>query len=229
MPQQEYDTDQQPANSQCQRGDVAGAGLIAETLPSPAGTTAGPRTHHALFEQTMPLSDAAPAPPPLTALIVMGVSGCGKSTIAALIAQRLGWPMIEGDDLHPPANIAKMTQGVPLSDDDRRPWLEAIAGRIDAWRQAGQQGVVTCSSLRHAYRAILRAGHEDVRFVFLKGSYDLLLARVQKRERHFMPASLLQSQFATLEEPGADEAIIVPIDQPAAGIVADTLVQLHLR
>jgi gluconokinase len=180
-------------------------------------------------DRTMTLPDAASAPLPSTALIFMGVSGCGKSTIAGLVAQHLGWPMIEGDDLHPPANIAKMTQGVPLTDDDRRPWLEAIAARIDTWRQAGQQGVVTCSSLRRAYRDILRAGHDDVRFVFLKGSYELLLSRMQHRQRHFMPPSLLQSQFATLEEPGPDEAITVSIDQPAEGIVADTLAQLHLR
>ncbi len=173
--------------------------------------------------------DAAPASPPFTALIFMGVSGCGKSTIAGLVSRHLGWPMIEGDDLHPPANIAKMTQGVPLNDDDRRPWLEAIAARIDSWRQAGEQGVVTCSSLRRAYRDILRAGHDDVRFVFLKGSYELLLGRMEHRQRHFMPPSLLQSQFATLEEPGPDEAITVSIDQPAEGIVADTLAQLHLR
>jgi gluconokinase len=172
------------------------------------------------------MTSAAPAALSATALIFMGVSGCGKSTIAGLVAQRLGLPMVEGDDLHPPANIAKMTQGIPLNDDDRRPWLEAIATRIDAWRQAGAQGVVTCSSLRHAYRDILRAGHRDVRFVFLKGSYELLLSRMQHRQRHFMPPSLLQSQFATLEEPGPDEAITVSIDQPAEGIVSDVMRQL---
>jgi gluconokinase len=174
------------------------------------------------------MSDTAPAALPWTALIFMGFSGCGKSTIAALVAQRLDLPMIEGDDLHPPANIAKMTQGVPLDDADRRPWLEAIAARIDGWRQAGAQGVVTCSSLRRAYRDILRRGHEDVRFVYLKGSDDLLLARMQHRERHFMPASLLKSQCETLEEPGPDEAITVSIDQPIAGILAHTLAQLRL-
>jgi gluconokinase len=174
----------------------------------------------------MTLPDHAPASLPFTALIFMGVSGCGKSTIATVVAQRLGWPMIEGDDLHPPANIAKMTQGIPLNDDDRRPWLEAIAARIDGWRRAGSQGVVTCSSLRHVYRDILRSGHDDVRFVFLRGSYELLLSRMQHRKRHFMPASLLQSQFATLEEPGPDEAITVSIAQPAESIVNDVMRQL---
>jgi gluconokinase len=174
-----------------------------------------------------PMPDTAPATLSWTALIFMGVSGCGKSTIADLVARQLGLPLIEGDDLHPPANIAKMTQGIALNDDDRRPWLEAIAARIDVWRQAGEQGIVTCSSLRHAYRDILRSGHTDVRFVFLKGSYALLLSRMQHRQRHFMPASLLESQFATLEEPGPDEAITVSIEQPAEGIVADTLAQLQ--
>ncbi len=174
------------------------------------------------------MSDTAPAAQHWITLIFMGVSGCGKSTIADLVAKHLGLPMIEGDDLHPPANIAKMTQGVPLNDDDRRPWLEAIAARIDVWRQAGEQGVVTCSSLRRAYRDMLRSGHDDVRFVYLKGSYELLLARMQHRQRHFMPASLLKSQFDTLEEPGSDEAITVSIEQPVAGILANTLAQLRL-
>jgi gluconokinase len=173
------------------------------------------------------MSDTKPAAEPWTALVFMGVSGCGKSTIADLVAKHLGLPMIEGDDLHPPANIAKMTQGVPLNDDDRRPWLEAIAARIDLWRQAGEQGVVTCSSLRRAYRDILRSGHGDVRFIYLRGSYELLLSRMQHRERHFMPASLLKSQFDTLEAPGPDEAITVSIEQPIGDILADTLAQLR--
>lgn len=158
----------------------------------------------------------------------MGVSGSGKSTIAGDLAQRLGWPMVEGDDLHPPANIEKMSHGIPLDDDDRKPWLEAIAARIDGWRQAGRQGVVTCSSLKRVYRDILRAGHGDVRFVYLDGSYDLLFDRMQHRKRHFMPASLLKSQFDTLEVPGPDEAVAVSIDQPEAAIVDDVLKALDL-
>lgn len=158
----------------------------------------------------------------------MGVSGSGKSTAAAHVAQRLGWPMIEGDDLHPAANIDKMSHGIPLTDEDRKPWLETIAARIDDWRRAGVQGIVTCSSLRRAYRDILRAGHDDVRFVYLKGTYDLLLERMQHRTRHFMPASLLKSQCDTLEEPGPDEAIAVDLSLSEEAIVADTLAQLHL-
>ncbi|WP_459675399.1 gluconokinase [Acidisoma sp. 7E03] len=178
-------------------------------------------------ERTLALPDIAP-PPALTALIVMGVSGSGKSTIAADLAQRLGWPMIEGDDLHPAANIAKMSQGIPLTDADRTPWLETIAARIDDWRRAGQQGVVTCSSLKRAYRDILRAGHKDVRFVYLNGSYDLLYGRMQHRTRHFMPPALLQSQFDTLEVPGPDEAIAVSIDQLEQAVVDEALKQLQL-
>ncbi|MCB8879198.1 gluconokinase [Acidisoma cellulosilytica] len=158
----------------------------------------------------------------------MGVSGSGKSTIAGDVARRIGWPMIEGDEMHPPANIAKMSQGIPLNDTDREPWLEAIAARIDEWRRAGQQGVITCSSLKRAYRDILRSGHADVHFVYLQGSYELLLDRMQHRKGHFMPASLLRSQFDTLEEPGADEATAVSIDQPEPAIVEDALTQLHL-
>jgi carbohydrate kinase (thermoresistant glucokinase family) len=175
-----------------------------------------------------PLSDNQPASPRPTALIFMGVSGSGKSTVAGDIARRLGWPMIEGDDLHPPANISKMSQGIPLTDEDRKPWLETIAARIDDWRQQSAQGIVTCSSLKRAYRDVLRSGHQDVRFVYLKGSYELLLDRMQHRTRHFMPASLLRSQFDTLEEPGPDEAIAVSIDQTEDAIVKDALRQLHL-
>ncbi|WP_284945806.1 gluconokinase [Acidisoma cladoniae] len=163
---------------------------------------------------------------PLTALIFMGVSGCGKSTIAAAVAKDLGWPMIEGDDLHPPANIEKMSHGTPLDDDDRRPWLQAIAARIAEWRDEGVRGVVTCSSLKHTYRDILRNRHKDVHFIYLKGSYELLLSRMQHRERHFMPPSLLQSQFATLEAPGPEEAITVEIGRPVDEIVAEVLAKL---
>lgn len=164
--------------------------------------------------------------PSVTALIFMGVSGSGKSTIAAEVAKQLRWPMIEGDDLHPPANIGKMTAGIPLTDADRKPWLESIAARIEEARARGAHCVITCSALKRAYRAILRAGHEDVLFVFLDGSYDLLLGRMQHRKRHFMPASLLRSQFDALEPPGAEEAIAVSIDQPEEEIMAEVMAKL---
>lgn len=198
-----------------------------------AAPSVPPGKNHLLRKPSLFLTPSGAAPvtqsPPLsamTALIFMGVSGSGKSTIAADVAAHLGWPMVEGDDLHPPANIGKMTAGIPLTDADRKPWLEAIAARIAEWRAAGEHGVITCSALKRAYRTILRAGETDVRFVYLDGSYELLLDRMQHRKRHFMPASLLRSQFDTLQPPGPDEALIVSIDQPEAATVAEVLARL---
>lgn len=151
---------------------------------------------------------------PLSVLIVMGVSGCGKTTLGAALAQQLGWPFAEGDAFHPPANIAKMSAGVPLTDEDRWPWLQAIAAWIGQRRAAGQHGVVACSALRRAYRDVLRGGQADTGLIYLKGDAALIAARQQARPGHFMPASLMQSQFDTLEEPGADE-------QPITVSVAD--------
>jgi carbohydrate kinase (thermoresistant glucokinase family) len=165
-----------------------------------------------------------------TALIFMGVSGSGKSTIAAGVAEKLGLQMLEGDDLHPAANIAKMSAGTPLTDEDRWPWLRIIAGKIAAWRQNGMEGIVTCSSLRRSYRGVLRAGHDDVLFVYLKGSRALLLDRMQHRTRHFMPASLLDTQLATLEEPGADEAAVtIEMGPPPDEVVTNVLKALAAR
>jgi gluconokinase len=138
-------------------------------------------------------------------LVIMGVSGSGKTTIAALLAGRLGWPFADGDDFHPPANIEKMHAGIPLTDEDRWPWLRAIAAWIDERRAAGEHGVVACSALRRAYREVLCGGRADVRLVYLKGDIALISRRQAARHGHFMPKSLMQSQFATLEEPGADE------------------------
>jgi carbohydrate kinase (thermoresistant glucokinase family) len=138
-------------------------------------------------------------------LIVMGVSGSGKTTVARTIAERLGWPFLEGDDLHPPANVEKMHSGVPLTDADRLPWLHAIAAWIDARLAAGEAGVVTCSALKHAYRAILVGDRPHVRLVYLDGDKALIAHRLAERKGHFMPPTLLDSQFATLEAPGADE------------------------
>lgn len=139
-------------------------------------------------------------------LVIMGVSGAGKSTVAALVAGRLGWDLAEGDDLHPPANVAKMRAGQPLTDDDRRPWLESIAGWIRAHTIAGTPGVVTCSALKKRYRDVLRG--DGVLFVFLQGSHAGISDRLAARHGHFMPASLLASQFETLEAPTADEHFI---------------------
>jgi len=138
-------------------------------------------------------------------VIVMGVSGCGKSTIAAMLAGRMRWEFEEGDALHPPANVAKMASGQPLDDSDRWPWLDAVAAQIDAWRTSGRSGVITCSALKRRYRDILVGDRSDVRLAYLKGSKALIANRLAARQGHFMPAALLESQLTTLEEPTADE------------------------
>jgi gluconokinase len=142
-------------------------------------------------------------------VVVMGVSGSGKSTIAAMLAHRLNWIFEEGDWFHPPSNIEKMHRGEPLTDEDRWPWLEGIAAWIDATRRAGNHGTVACSALKRAYRDILVGGRPDVRIVYLKGERDLIARRLAARNGHFMPPALLDSQFATLEEPQPDEHPIV--------------------
>jgi carbohydrate kinase (thermoresistant glucokinase family) len=155
-------------------------------------------------------------------LVVMGVAGCGKTTIARLLAERLGWRFQEGDALHPPANVAKMSAGTPLSDADRWPWLHAIAAVIDTWRAEGASGIVTCSALKRAYRDILIGNRPDVRLVHLAGDKPLIAARMAARKGHFMPTALLDSQFATLEPPGAEEnPIFVDIGPDAEAIVAE--------
>jgi len=143
---------------------------------------------------------------PEPVLVVMGVAGSGKSTLAAQLAERLGWPLQEGDALHPPANVDKMAAGQPLNDADREPWLRLVAAWIDARVAAGEPGLVTCSALKRAYRDMLR--REGVRFVHLTGERRLLAQRMEHRDGHFMPASLLDSQLATLEALGADEDAI---------------------
>jgi len=156
-----------------------------------------------------------------TAIVLMGVSGSGKSTIGVRLAQKLRREFLEGDTFHPPANVEKMSRGVPLDDGDRLPWLSAIADAIDAARKSGRQVVVTCSALKRAYRAIVSAGHDDVAFVYLKGGRELIAQRLALRAGHFMPPSLLDSQFATLEEPASDESsIMIAIEDTPDQIVA---------
>jgi len=151
----------------------------------------------------------------------MGVSGSGKTTIGRALAQRLGWLFQEGDALHPPENVAKMKAGHPLDDEDRAPWLAAIAATIDAWRAQGDAGIITCSALKRRYREIVIGDRPDVRLVYLEGSRDLIGERLATRRGHFMPASLLDSQFAALEAPAADEdPITVSVGAPVAGSVA---------
>ena len=146
--------------------------------------------------------------PRAAALVVMGVSGSGKSTVGELLAQRLGWEMAEGDRLHPPENVEKMKRGVPLNDADRWPWLDRIGELLKSWASEGRSGLVTCSALKRVYRARLLAARPDLRFVYLKGSKALIAERVGARHHEYMPASLLASQFDTLEEPLPDEPVI---------------------
>ena len=157
-------------------------------------------------------------------LVVMGVSGSGKTTVAALLAGRLGWDFEDGDDFHPPANVAKMHGGTPLTDEDRWPWLHAIAAWIDAVRTAGGHGVVACSALKRAYRDILLTG-PDVRLVYLQGSRDLIGQRQAARHNHFMPATLVDSQFAALEEPGPDEHPLIVSVEPRPVLIVNAIVQ----
>ena len=164
-----------------------------------------------------------------TTIVVMGVSGAGKSTVASKLAARLDRPLVEGDSLHPPSNIAKMSQGIPLDDDDRLPWLKAIAARIDAARRAGQPIIVTCSALKRSYREILTDGHDDIGFVYLQGGRDLIAQRLAARKGHFMPPGLLDSQFAALQEPADDEpSIVIAIDAAPEDIVASIVEKFAL-
>jgi gluconokinase len=153
-------------------------------------------------------------------VVVMGVSGSGKTTVGVELAKALGWRFQEGDALHPAANVEKMRHAIPLTDEDRWPWLDAIAAVIDGWRATGEHGVLACSALKRSYRDVIIGGRGDVALVYLQGSKELIAARMAARHDHFMPVALLDSQFATLEEPGAEERpIVVSIDQSAADIV----------
>lgn len=163
------------------------------------------------------------------ALVVMGVSGSGKSTIADRLAKRLDWTYEDGDRFHPASNVAKMSAGQPLTDEDRWPWLKAIADEIDRVCGASERAVIACSALKRAYRDILVHGRNDVRIVYLKGSQDLIASRLSLRKGHFMPPGLLASQFRTLEPPQPDEnPVTVSIDGSVDAIVDDIVRQLGL-
>ncbi len=159
-------------------------------------------------------------------IILMGVSGSGKTTIGQLLAQSLGWTFYDGDDFHPQANIEKMRQGTPLTDDDRASWLAALQQLIDHLLQNDRSAVLACSALKQVYRRRLQRHPENVRFVYLKGDYDLIRQRLTARQRHFMRPGLLGSQFATLEEP--QEVLTVDIAQSPEAIVNTITAALQL-
>jgi len=163
----------------------------------------------------------------------MGVAGVGKTTVGALLAQKLGWQFVDADDFHPPENIEKISRGIPLSDSDREPWLAAMRNAILQWNAAGENVVLACSALKRSYRDELRAGL--VRFVFLKGDYALLLERLHLRHGHFADEKILASQLSTLEEPeddgshnsGQDQAITVHIDHSPNEMVSEIIAALQ--
>ena len=166
--------------------------------------------------------------PPLV-VVLMGVSGCGKSTVGKGLSQALGWPFRDADSFHPPANIEKMSRGVPLQDADRWPWLSAIAEWIDARCAAGASGIVSCSALKRAYREHIIAGRPGVRLVYLKGDMALIASRLAARKGHFMPPALLQSQFEALEEPlPGEHPLVVNIAAPPDAIVAEIIAGLRV-
>jgi carbohydrate kinase (thermoresistant glucokinase family) len=162
--------------------------------------------------------------------VVMGISGSGKTTVSILLAKALDCKLQEGDDLHPHTNIEKMHKGIPLTDADRLPWLQKIAQEIKSWRERGESGVLSCSALKRSYRDIILGGLPDVTLIYLKGSYDLIHQRMAARHGHFMPLGLLDSQFASLEEPTPDEhPVTVDVAGTPAEIVAKIVRQLKER
>jgi gluconokinase len=169
-----------------------------------------------------PLNGASPTAPAV--VIVMGVSGSGKSTVGGLLASHLRWEFEDADWFHPASNVEKMHNGVPLTDEDRGPWLGAVAAWIDMTRRSGGHGVIACSALKRRYRDVLIGDRADVRLVYLKGDEALIARRIATRHEHFMPRSLLHSQYDALEEPGPEEnPIIVSIEPVPREIVAQVL------
>ncbi len=163
-------------------------------------------------------------------LVMMGVSGVGKTVVARAVADRLGWAFQEGDALHPEANIRKMSAGEPLTDADRQPWLDAVAAWVDRQLAANACGVLTCSALKRAYRERIAGGRSGVRLVYLQASEPVIAARLAARSGHFMPPQLLKSQLETLEEPAADEhPIVIDASLPVNASVDAVLAHLELR
>jgi gluconokinase/shikimate kinase len=158
-------------------------------------------------------------------LVFMGVSGCGKTTVAAILAGRLGWRFEEGDALHPQSNVKKMEAGHPLTDEDRAPWLEKVARWVEERLDAGENGIITCSALKRSYRDVINRRGSGVVFVYLAGSRETIAARLAVRHGHFMPSRLLDSQFADLEEPTPDEPAIRVDIGPAPDVIAQGILE----
>ena len=175
---------------------------------------------------TQPAASLPPRSADPQAIVLMGVAGSGKTTVGRLLANQLGWEFRDADDFHPAANIAKMSAGVPLTDDDRAPWLAAIRRHLEACLAAGRSTVVTCSALRQRYRDALRADPQRVHLVHLTGSFDLILGRMERRTDHFMKPGMLRSQFEVLEPPA--DAITVDIAHTPEDIVAEIRHRLKL-
>jgi gluconokinase len=172
--------------------------------------------------------ESAPSTPATTSIVVMGVSGSGKTSVAAELAKRLGWEYIEGDDLHPEANVAKMSAGIPLDDADRWPWLQRIAEVIGEHEAAGSSFLVTCSALKRSYRDLLRNGHPSVWFAHVQVSEEVLTDRLHQRQGHYMPPSLLGSQLATLQPLADDEpGAVIPGDASLEDTVTELIADLR--
>ncbi len=159
-------------------------------------------------------------------ILLMGVSGAGKTTVGWLLASQLGWEFADGDDFHPAANVEKMRNGIPLTDADRAPWLETLRVLIAGWIAAGKNAVLACSALKRAYRESLRVGPE-VQIVHLRGTPQLLQQRLRARVGHFMTERMLESQLAALEEP--EHGVVVDVDRSPAEIVAEIQARLGLK
>jgi gluconokinase len=162
-------------------------------------------------------------------IIVMGVSGSGKSRVSQALAQRLEWQFRDADDFHTQAAKEKMKQAIPLNDQDRQPWLEAMRSAMDQWIMAGKNTVLACSALKSSYRQVLHLQDSQAQFIYLKGSFELIYERLKHRQHHFMKESLLRSQFETLEEPTPSEAIHIDASQSAEVIVQSVINQLNLE
>jgi gluconokinase len=170
------------------------------------------------------LSEHTPKNGPAKAVVLTGVSGSGKTTVGRALSEATGWPFFDGDEFHPPSNVEKMAKGVPLNDMDRKPWLETLHTLILDQLNNGQSVIVASSALKFAYRRILEGGRDDVTFVYLQGSYDLIWSRMRLRSDHFMKAGMLQSQFDDLEEP--EKALVVSVEGPIEEIVHQILTEI---